>query len=261
MKNILKQEVPFLMTFALAGLITISNIVLMEDMLTRRQVLGTSTNNRSEKSVKAKNVKEKNKTEKINTKVHITKVKNATLDMKQVAKIEKEKGNIEVGDEITKATEEISVAAVESIKPIEDVEKRPAWKKFLLGPDYKNLGQLRSNLVHTNNGIRKIEKAMEKVEEVPGDAVLQSRLVELKQERAKIMTVINQEDAGFSLFGWLSKLIFGYNTKEGEVVDESKPVEEVETSATTDSVGNIEPPEVVTMEPVIVNPEPEEAQL
>lgn len=215
--KLLNQRVPFLFSFFVASFLVFSNTVLLENMLKEKNVLGVSTKSKEErvkKSVSNSVVKGLNKTD---VKEHVSKVKNATLDMKEVAKIKKEGGNSVVSEEITKSADEISFSSVDNIKSLEEVENRPAWKSFLLGPDYKNLGKIRSNLVQTRNQIRKIEKTLEKNSGDEDANTLRARLGELEQERLRIFNYIDERDDGFSLFGWLAKLMSGYNKSiEGE---------------------------------------------
>ena len=229
----LNFKIPFLFSFFVAAIIVFSDIVLLKMVLNESDVLGASTKSRSEKVQKSKSGVGLNKTD-INE--HISKVKNATLEIKRVAKIEKEDGNTTVGDEIEEAADEISYSSVGNISPLDEVDNRPAWKSFLLGPDYKNLGEIRSNLVQTRNQIRKIEKTMEKNMGEEEANTLRVRLGDLETERLKIVNYIEEKDDGFSLFGWLAKLISGYNKNIEEEEDLNEDVEIVDDTEIEDGI-------------------------
>ena len=231
--KMLNFKIPFLFSFFVAAIIVFSDIVLLKMVLNESDVLGASTKSRSEKVQKSKSGVGLNKTD-INE--HISKVKNATLEIKRVAKIEKEDGNTTVGDEIEEAADEISYSSVGNISPLDEVDNRPAWKSFLLGPDYKNLGEIRSNLVQTRNQIRKIEKTMEKNMGEEEANTLRVRLGDLETERLKIVNYIEEKDDGFSLFGWLAKLISGYNKNIEEEEDLNEDVEIVDDTEIEDGI-------------------------
>ena len=144
---------------------------------------------------------------------HAIKVKEIVLGLEEVALEEVETGDEEVGNEIGDVAEDIEEVALDTTESMDEIEDRPAWKTFLLGTDYKNLGQLRSSIVHTDNSIRKITQTMARVEGADSDTALQERLGELNQERTRIMEMIKSEEDKFSLFGWLSKLISGYTAE------------------------------------------------
>lgn len=224
-KNILKIKLPFLFLFGVSLFLIFSDFVLLQSLKNNEKVLGVS------KRVGVESSPGKNmgnvKTAKNNPDVgaHISKVKNTTLEIKKIAKAEKESGDNETADEVIKSVDDITYNSVDSIKSLEEVDNRPAWKSFLLGPDYKNLGKIRSNLVQNRNEIRKIEKTIEKNKDEENANTLRARLGELEQERLKIFNYIDEKDDGFSLFGWLAKLMSGYNKN---IEDEEDLGQEVE---------------------------------
>jgi len=214
-KRILKIKLPFLLLFGISLFLTFSDFVLLQSLGDREEVLGASKKVGIESNLGKNNP---------DVGAHISKVKNTALEIKKIAKTEKETGNAEVGDEIIKSVDEISYNSVDNINSLEEVATRPAWKSFLLGPDYKNLGQIRSNLVKTENQIKNIEKAMEKNMGEEESAALRARLGELEEERLTIFNYIDERDDGFSLFGWLAKLVSGYN-KNVEVTEVTEGTE------------------------------------
>jgi len=214
-KRILKIKLPFLLLFGISLFLTFSDFVLLQSLGDREEVLGASKKVGIESNLGKNNP---------DVEAHVSKVKNTALEIKKIAKTEKETGNAEVGDEIIKSVDEISYNSVDNINSLEEVATIPAWKSFLLGPDYKNLGQIRSNLVKTENQIKNIEKAMEKNMGEEESAALRARLDELEQDRLRISNYIDEKDDGFSLFGWLAKLVSGYN-KNVEVTEVTEVTE------------------------------------
>lgn len=227
--EILNKKLPFFFSFFVSLFLVFSNAVFLEKTINGGNVLGANTKSKNEKIKKSvNNSGKKNLNNKKDVKEHVSRVKNTTLEIKRVAKMEREVGNVEVSDEIIKSADNISFSSVDNISSLEKIENRPAWKSFLLGPDYKNLGKIRSNLVQTRNQIRKIEKTLESNVDSENNSALRSRLRELEQERLRIHNYIDEKDDDFSLFGWLAKLISGYNKSiEGEE-DLSETVEIVD---------------------------------
>lgn len=84
------------------------------------------------------------------------------------------------------------------------VENRNKVKTFFIGTSYKNLGELRSQMVQTRNQIEQLKKLM--VEANDQDKTeLQNQIQLLEQEQTKINDFIVQNESKFSLFGWAVK--------------------------------------------------------
>jgi hypothetical protein len=86
------------------------------------------------------------------------------------------------------------------------VENRNKVKTFFLGTSYKNLGELRSQMVQTRNQIEQLKRLAEQAENEVDKAELQSQIQTLEQEQVRINDFIIQNESKFSLFGWAVKL-------------------------------------------------------
>lgn len=231
-KNILKIKLPFLFLFGVSLFLIFSDFVLLQCLKNNEKVLGVSKRVGVESS-RGKSMGDiKSAKNNPDFGAHVSKVKNITLDLKKIAKEEVE--NEDIVEEVEDAADDISLSTVNNILPIEEVSDRPAWKSFLFGPDYKNLGAIRSNLVKTQNQIKNIEKTMEKNMGEEENNTLRARLGELEEERLTIFNYIDEKDDGFSLFGWLAKLMSGYNKNIEDDLDDVTEVVEDEDSDLND---------------------------
>lgn len=223
--KILNERAPFLFAAVLAVFIFVADLVFFEDHVEEGWVLGTSKK-AGEKVIPGQAKKLENASPKnIKAKAHVENVRNVVSTLEEVSDEEEALGNEEVSEELSEAVEEIEDSTVDTAEDIEEIEDRPGWKKFLLGPDYKNLGELRSNLVRTENSIRKVNRTMTRVEGSENDEALQEQLGELNQERERIMDFIQQEEESFSLLGWVVKLFTGYSSEEVETVVDTEITE------------------------------------
>ncbi|MBU2028720.1 hypothetical protein KJ761_02395 [Patescibacteria group bacterium] len=89
---------------------------------------------------------------------------------------------------------------------INAVENRNKVKTFFIGTSYKNLGELRSQMVQTRNQIGQLKQLAEKAENEGDKIELQSQIQVLEQEQTNIGNFITQNESKFSLFGWAVKL-------------------------------------------------------
>jgi len=89
---------------------------------------------------------------------------------------------------------------------IDKVQNRNKIKTFLIGTDYKNIGQLRSEMVKTRNQINQLNRLLDKTTSEESKTALQGQIQALEQEQQKIEDFIKANESKFSLFGWFVKL-------------------------------------------------------
>ena len=165
---------------------------------------------------------------KTNAMVHKEKTQAVIKNLTQVADQEESTGNTEVSEDVEEVAQKQRQVQTRTVEAIEAVEKRGALKTFLLGYDYKNLGQLRSDLVHNRNQIRQLTRTMTQVQNQGDQTMLQEQLATLTQERERIKSIITSNESGFSLFGWVAKFMLGYEPTEINQTEEDQLTEEVE---------------------------------
>jgi hypothetical protein len=89
---------------------------------------------------------------------------------------------------------------------INAVENRNEVKTFFIGTSYKNLGELRSQMVQTQNQIGQLKRLAEKAENEGDKTELQNQIQALELEQTNISNFITRNESKFSLFGWAVKL-------------------------------------------------------
>lgn len=194
-----------------------------------------------EKAKKAKKANLKNyekadkTTGKTNAQVHKEKTQKVIQNLEQVANQEESDGSAEVSGKIEQIAQVQEQVQEQTAEAIEQVEKRGKIKTFLIGTDYKNLGQLRSSLVHNRNQIRKLTQTMNQVQNEEETSMLQEQLMILMQERERIKAVITENESGFSLFGWVSRFLFNYEQTPINEQEEAQLTEEVEEAIDTET--------------------------
>lgn len=173
------------------------------------------------------------KTEKVNPSVankankpsidHKKNIEEIGEKLKEVSVNEGIRGNVKVSEEINEIIEEQEIIVQEAAEAMEVVENEPKWKVLLFGSDYKNLGVLRSALVHNTNTIRKLTQTMERVNAGDSTEAMQAQLGELTQEKERIESFIQEKETQFSLLGWVRRLLIGSTSVsvENEEVDET----------------------------------------
>lgn len=114
--------------------------------------------------------------------------------------------NPEVGEQIRSMVQNHEKVQTRTKTALQQMSQRNQALKFMIGPDYKNAGQVRSDVVGLRNDINKLEQIKE--ESLPTDVEdIQGAIDELKIEADGLETQLTEQLSGFSLFGWLSKLL------------------------------------------------------
>ena len=114
--------------------------------------------------------------------------------------------NPEIGEQVRSMVQNHEKVQTRTKTALQQMSQRNKAVKFLLGPDYKNAGQVRSDVVGLRNDIKKLEQIKEG--SLPADAGdVQGAIDELQVEADELEAQLTEQLSGFSLFGWLAKLL------------------------------------------------------
>lgn len=128
----------------------------------------------------------------------------ATFVQNLLKAADREQGGI--GDQVRAIANEQNDSKDDVADEIEQVKNRSGFKTFLIGTDYKNIGQLRSEMAKTENQIDQLTQLSEQTADAAAQADLQAQIQALKDHQQKINDFIKANESKFSLFGWFVKL-------------------------------------------------------
>lgn len=111
-----------------------------------------------------------------------------------------------VGEQIRAMVESHEEIQVRTKTALNQMSQRSSMVKFFIGPDYKNAGQVRSDVIGLRNDIKKLEQ-IKKGYSPDDTGDIQGAIEELQVEANELENQLTKELSGFSLFGWLSKLL------------------------------------------------------
>ncbi len=167
----------------------------------------------------------------------------------------------EVVEEVEEIVEEQEDAEEGAEEALGEVNKRSNTLKFLIGPDYKNLGQLRKEVVHIRNNIRKLEHVKAKAGEGDQEGIDEA-ISELQDKQLSLQVTMGEKLSGFSLFGWLSRWLSGFDSTEGPTespVPSATPTGSAEPTGTPEATPSGTPSATPTESPAATeSPEPTE---
>lgn len=207
----------------------------------------TSQSQGKSKSVNLKNFEKPDKAKgETNAQLHKKKTDEVIQNLEEAASSEESTGNTGAGNQIKQVVQEQEQTQEQTIDAIERVEKRGKIKTFLVGTDYKNLGQLRSTLVHNRNQIRKLTQTINQVQNGGDTTLLQEQLATLMLERERIKAIITANESTFSLFGWVSRFLANYEQTPINEQEETQLTNEVEDAIDNASTENQETDDTTT---------------
>jgi len=130
-------------------------------------------------------------------------IKTAIQNLNRVAE---RNNNPEIGEQVRSMVQNHEGVQTRTKTALQQMSQRNKAVKLMIGPDFKNAGQVRSDVVSLRNDIRKLERIKEN--SLPADASdVQGAIDELQIEADELEAQLTEQLSGFSLFGWLAKLL------------------------------------------------------
>lgn len=111
-----------------------------------------------------------------------------------------------IGEQIRTIAQEQNQIQEKISSGIDVIQTRSKVKTFFFGTDYKNLGEMRSEMVKVQNQIEQLTQLQSEIQNEYNKVVMEEQLQVLEQEQTRIESFINTNESKFSLFGWLVKI-------------------------------------------------------
>jgi hypothetical protein len=144
----------------------------------------------------------------------------------------------QVRNKIHQVAQEQQKQGEEIAEAVGKVERRGRVSKFIIGSDYKNLGQLRSEITQNENQIRQLTQALSGIENEENRQVIQEQIALLAEEREQLKSFVKENEDNFSLFGWAFRMINGYEKDAIDEQEEQELQKEVEEALNNESDEN-----------------------
>src|SRR3989338_4904447 len=139
-----------------------------------------------------------------------------TEKLEEAVKTEEEVGNVEVSNDLQQTVQVIEEEQQEVEETVGELEKRPKWQTLLFGTDFKNLGDLRSQLVRNRNTIRKLTKSLDTLESSESQGLVQAQIYNLEANQLEIKEIIEENESQFSILGWVFRFLSAYDSGGGD---------------------------------------------
>ena len=134
--------------------------------------------------------------------VRRNRVANAVQEMLQVA--ERNEG---VGTKIREIAREQNRVHEEMEEYLEAAQERKGWVKFFIGPNYGKLKEVEGRLEGHIERLGELKELRAKVANQGDAQLLQEQLQVMEQVASELKGEVESAKKGFSLFGWLNRLL------------------------------------------------------
>ena len=111
-----------------------------------------------------------------------------------------------IGEEVREIAHEYASSSEHISDALQKLERRPTWIIFLIGTDYKNLGELRSELSTTHNRIDRLTRARDRATDSIARAALDTEIQAIMAMASSTEAFVEQNEGKFSVFGWFVRL-------------------------------------------------------
>lgn len=144
----------------------------------------------------------KGKTESSPSEQRRSKVADAVESMLQVAD-----RNGGIGQQVRTIAQTQTQNQTKLEKNVEKIQNRGGFAKFLIGPNYGEIKDAQKTLEQNREQIRQLNQIRAQISNQGDQQQLTEQIQILEQTNQEIETLLSNAQKGFSLFGWLNKLI------------------------------------------------------
>ncbi len=116
-----------------------------------------------------------------------------------------------LGEEIREVARDYSAAEDKVNRAFDKAGERGNVIKFLIGPNYKQLKEIKQEIQQNQVRIQKLQRIMAQVENEADKTELQNKISLIESQNVNLQNQLKEATSGFSLFGWLFKLIYKYH--------------------------------------------------
>ncbi len=111
-----------------------------------------------------------------------------------------------IGAEVRLVAQEQASTSAKVKTDMDEANAESKVKVFFFGPNYKNLGELRSSIVTTANHIERLTKAKDRAVSASVKADLEAQIAALQSVSSSTEAFIESNKGKISAFGWLVKI-------------------------------------------------------
>lgn len=170
--------------------------------------------------------------------------------IRKMEKLQEQINDPEVGEQVQETVQNQTREQEAIQTQLDKMDARPGFLKFILGPDYKNAGQVRSSIVRLQNQVKQMTRIRENLTDPEDLQTIDDAIATSQDSIDGYKDLLSEKLTGFSLFGWLASLLTGY-TPEPSPLPEATESPEASPSESPEATATAVPTVAPTLEPTV----------
>jgi uncharacterized protein Yka (UPF0111/DUF47 family) len=132
-------------------------------------------------------------------------------DAKQsLTRVSERVNNPEIGEQIRTMTESHEQIQNKVMTALSNMQSRSGLMKFIFGPSYQNAGEIKAQATQLRANAGELAGLKEELTLLADQEEVQGAIDSLEEEAGALESELSHELEGFSLFGWLNRILSGY---------------------------------------------------
>ena len=131
-----------------------------------------------------------------------SRVANAVQEMEGIAT-----RNQGIGDQIRVIAQNQNRIQEEAEDALETAQKRSGFARFFIGPDYAQLKTVEERLKNHSQNLAELKELREQIQVNQDKDLLDEQIQVMEEIKQELQNEVTKDKKGFSLFGWLSRLL------------------------------------------------------
>ncbi len=111
-----------------------------------------------------------------------------------------------IGQQVKVVAQAQNDSQTEVDSAITAVDDRSGFLKFLIGPNYGQLNNIKTEISANENRIQVLTRLMGQIQDANAKTVLQDQVNNLQQQNTQLQNFVNTNESKASIFGWLVRL-------------------------------------------------------
>ena len=129
--------------------------------------------------------------------------------IQKLKRIQERINDPEIGEQIQETSRNQEQQQLRIEAKLQEMNARPGYLKFILGPNYRNAGEIRSSIVNLQNQERQLTKIKDSLSEEDMQE-MDEAILTVQEEISTYEQQLEDNLKGFALFGWLNRLLTNY---------------------------------------------------
>jgi len=115
-----------------------------------------------------------------------------------------------LGVQLENSAKDYSNSVDSANEALDTADQRSVFAKFFIGPNYNQLKEVKAQMEQNRVRVENMNQVCSQIENSGDQAEIKTQVQILEDQNTALQSQVDEEEAGFSLFGWLVRLIAGY---------------------------------------------------